>query len=262
MSLVEIAPGLRLNVQEYGAGEPVILIHGGSMTHDVWDHQAAALATEFRVISYDFRGVGGSDRPASGYSVDIFADDLRQLMLALGIDSAAIVGYALGFHVALRLLRDAPELASRLVLIAGAPWFVKDTGGGLPPELWQKMQRRSMTDRGAADLALIDGELFLHPPSEGMRLWLAQMAFSWPLPMFAALAPTLRTVNHDAYLTDIDAPTLVIHGRHDKKTPFEGGQYLADRIPGAQLLALENSAHAPILEEVEAVNSALLDFLR
>lgn len=262
MPLVEIAPALRLHVQEYGTGAPVILIHGGSMTHAVWEHQVAALATEFRVIAYDFRGVGGSDRPSGGYSVDTFADDLRRLIGALGVEPVAVVGYALGAHVALRLMRDAPELVSRLVLIAGAPWFVKDAGGGLPPELWKKMQQRSMTDRAAADLALIDGELFLHPPSEGMRLWLAQMAFSWPLPMFAALAPTLRTVDHDAYLADIAVPTLVIHGRHDKKTPFEGGEYLTNRIPGARLVALDNSAHAPILEEVDLVNAALRDFLR
>ncbi|MFT3888931.1 MAG: alpha/beta fold hydrolase [Arachnia sp.] len=262
MALVEIAPGLRLNVQEYGSGEPVILIHGGSMTHEVWDHQMAALAPEFRVIAYDFRGVGGSDRSRSGYDVDTLADDLRRLILALGLESAAVVGYALGAHVALRLVRDAPEVVSRLVLIAGAPWFVKDAGGGLPPELWRKMQRRSMTDRAAADLALIDGELFLHPPSEGMRLWLAQMAFQWPLPMFAALAPTLSAVDHDAALPDIAVPTLVIHGRHDTKTPVEGGEHLARRIPGARLVVLEDSAHAPILEDVERVNDLLLGFLR
>lgn len=261
MTRVEIAPGLRLNVQEFGEGEPVIFIHGGSMTHEVWDHQMAMLATSFRVISYDFRGVGDSDCPRSGYSVDVFAEDLRLLMKALDLESAAIVGYALGAHIALRFVRDYSELVSRLVLIAGAPWFVRDAGGGLPPELWQKMQHRSMVDRAAADLALIDGELFLDPPSEAMRLWLAQMAFSWPLPVFAALAPTLRTLDHDPYLPDITVPTLLLHGRYDKKTPFEGGEYLAKRIPAAQLVALEHSAHIPILEEVDAVNSALLEFL-
>lgn len=263
MSLVEVAPGVRLQVEQEGAGDPVILVQGGGMTHAVWDHQVPALSREFRTVTYDFRGTGRSDRAPGGYSVDVFAEDLKHLMSVLDIERATIVGYALGAHVAFRLAAISPESVGRLVLVAGAPWFVNPgDGGGLPPELWARMKSQSSTDRAQADLALIDHELFHRPPSEGMRLWCAQMAFTWPLPVFTQLAATLSEVNHVDGLASIDVPTLVVHGRHDCKTPYEGALYLAERIRGARLVTMEDSAHCPPLEEVEAFNSVLLEFLR
>ena len=263
MSLVEIAPDVRLYVEEEGSGDPVILVHGGSMTHAGWEHQVPALSAEFRTVSYDFRGIGRSDRTPAGYSIDGFAEDLHALMKVLEIERATVAGYALGAHVALRLMAASPESVERLVLVSAAPWFVNADGdGGFPPELWARMKRLAATDRGQADLALIDSEYFHREPSEGMRMWCAQMAFTWPLPVFQQLATTLPDVNHDALLEKIDVPTLVIHGRHDRKNRYQGGAYLAEKIPGARLATMEESAHCPLLEEVEAFNAVLLDFLR
>lgn len=263
MSFVEVAPDVRLYVEEDGDGRPVILIHGGSMTHSGWDHQVPALSREFRTITYDFRGIGRSDRPSHGYSIDVFAEDLQMLIEELGATGAAVVGYALGAHVALRLVATAPHLVSRLVLVSAAPWFVNADGdGGFPPELWAEMKRRAATDRAQADLALIDGQYFHRPASEGMRLWCAQMAFTWPLPVFEQLAATLPEINHDAALGAIDVPTLIIHGRHDRKNRYEGGAYLAGKIRGARMVTMEESAHCPLLEEVQDFNTVLLDFLR
>lgn len=263
MSSIEVAPGVELYVERDGAGDPVILLQGGGMTHAVWDHQIPALSREFATITLDYRGTGRSGRVPGAYSVDAFAHDVRDLMSTLGIEQASVVGYALGAHVALRLAAISPLSVGRLVLVAGAPWFVRpDGGGGLPPELWARMKSSSATDRGQADLDLIDHELFHRPPSEGMRLWCAQMAFTWPLPVFEQLASTLAHVDHTDVLASIEAPTLVIHGRHDIKTPLEGGLFLAEHIPGARLVTLDDSGHCPPLEEVETFNEILLGFLR
>lgn len=263
MSLVEVAPDVRLHVEEYGHGDPVVLIHGGLTTHAMWDHQVAALSSEFRIVTYDLQGIGHSDRGPGEYSVDTFAQDLGNLLIALDISGAVVVGYALGAHVALRLAATAQQSVGKLVLVSGAPWFVSPQGGGgLPPDLWALMQSRAAIDRAQADLALIDHDLFHHAPSEGMRLWCAQMAFTWPLPVFKTLAATLAEVDHTLALEGIDIPTLVVHGRHDRKTPHEGGVFLAEHIRGARLVTMEDCGHCPPLEQVEDFNSILLDFVR
>ena len=262
MNLVEVAPGVRLYVRQFGEGEPVVLIHGGSMTGDGWDHQVGALAPYYRVITYDFRGVGRSDCPPSGYSVDTLVEDLLGLIGALGLGKVRLVGYALGAHIALRLVAVAPHLVSRLALVSAAPWFVRPGGqGGFPPELWQAMQDRAALDRGQADLELMDEKYFHAPPSEGMRLWCARMAFAWPAAVFNELAQSLPSVNHEATLGNIQSPTLVVHGRHDRKNQYAGGKFLADRIPRARFVTMEESAHCPLWEEVGRFNEVLLEFL-
>jgi non-heme chloroperoxidase len=265
VTLVPLDTGAALEVQEYGAGPPVVFVHGGAMTHRVWDHQLAAAMRSHRAVAYDLRGTGGSDKPPSGYSVDVFADDLAALVETLGLQRPAIVGHGLGAHVALRLAATRPEHAGRLVLAAAAPWFVGDRdagGGGFPDDLWERIQAGAGLDRAQADLDLIDGAFFHREPGEALRAWCLQMALEWPLPVFVQLAASLGEVDHRDALGAIEAPVLLIHGRHDRKTRYEGAAYLAERLPDARLVTFEDSAHCPHVEEPQRFNAVLLDFLR
>ena len=87
------------------------------------------------------------------------------------------------------------------------------------------------------------------------------MAGEWPLPVFVQLAATLHEVDHRDALGSIDVPVLLLHGRHDRKTRYEGACYLARHLTDARLMTLERSAHCPHLEEPDAFNRALLSFL-
>lgn len=264
MARVALDTGVSLEVEEFGSGPPVILLPGGAMTHRAWDHQAAVLQRRYRSLALDLRGSGASDKPPAGYSVDVFAADVASLIETLGLERPVVVGHGLGSHVALRLAAARPGLVAGLALAAAAPWFVgerEDAAGGFPGELWQRMQGRAATNRAQADLDLVDEAFFHGALGEGMRLWCLQMAAEWPLAVFAQLAPTLRDLDHRSSLEAIDVPVLLLHGRHDEKTRFEGAEYLRTHLPRARLVTLERSAHCPHLEEPEAFNEALLTFL-
>lgn len=264
MARVALSTGVALEVEQFGSGPPVVLLPGGAMTHRVWDHQVAALLHRYRSLAVDLRGSGASDKPPSGYSVDLFAADLAALVEALRLDRPVVVGHGLGSHVALRLAATRPGLVAGLVLVSAAPWFVgerEDAAGGFPDDLWKRMQGGASRNRAQADLDLIDEAFFHGELGEGMRLWCLGMAAEWPLAVFAQLAETLHQLDHRDVLASIDAPVLLLHGRHDEKTRYVGATYLLERLPRARLVTLEHSAHCPHLEEPDAVNAALLEFL-
>ena len=87
------------------------------------------------------------------------------------------------------------------------------------------------------------------------------MAAEWPLAVFAQLAETLPQLDHRGVVASIDVPVLLLHGRHDEKTRYDGATYLLEHLPRARLVTLEQSAHCPHLEEPGRLNEALLEFL-
>ena len=264
MARISLTTGVALEVEEFGSGPPVVLVPGGAMTHRVWDHQVAVLQRRYRTLAVDLRGSGGSDKPPSGYSVDLFAADLAALIETLALERPVVVGHGLGSHVALRLATTRPGLVGGLALASAAPWFVgerRDASGGFPDDLWRRMQGGAARNRAQADLDLIDGAFFHDEMSEGMRLWCLGMAAEWPLAVFVQLAETLHELDHRDTLGSIDVPALLLHGRHDEKTRYDGGSYLLEHLPQARLVTLERSAHCPHLEEPEAFTEALLAFL-
>ncbi|MBX5451770.1 MAG: alpha/beta hydrolase [Thermogemmatispora sp.] len=118
-----LAGQLRLHVVQWGvAGPPVVCLHG--LTANAFCFQAFAdvLATDYRVIAYDLRGRGRSERPEQGYSVPIHAADLDHLLTALGLERPALLGHSLGALIALFYAAWRPERISKLILVdAGAP---------------------------------------------------------------------------------------------------------------------------------------------
>ena len=264
MARVALSTGVALEVEEFGSGPPVVLVPGGAMTHRVWDHQVGALRRRYRSLAVDLRGSGASDKPPSGYSVDHFATDLAALIEQLGLERPVVVGHGLGSHVALRLAATRPGLVAGLALVSAAPWFVgerQDAAGGFPEDLWKRMQGGAARNRAQADLDLIDEAFFHGDLGEGMRLWCLGMAAEWPLAVFAQLAETLPQLDHRGVVASIDVPVLLLHGRHDEKTRYDGATYLLEHLPRARLVTLEQSAHCPHLEEPGRLNEALLEFL-
>jgi non-heme chloroperoxidase len=262
MAHVEVEPGVRLFVQEWGAGPPVVFIHGGGMTHAFWDHQVAALIDSFHTVTFDLRGCGASDRPRGEYSVDVWVRDVRALVERLELDRPIVVGHAIGSHVAMRFAVQHPEMLSKLVLASSAPWATGERGqaAGFSEAFWQDLQARLLSNHPQAELDLADERYFHKSPGEGMRLWALSMALQWPLPVYMGIFESFPSVDHREYLADVELPTLILHGRHDEKNRYDGGCYLAEQMPNAQLVTFEDSAHCPPLEEIERFNQALREF--
>jgi pimeloyl-ACP methyl ester carboxylesterase len=114
------ADGVSLAVHEWpGVGPAVVCVHGLTANHTCWASVADVLSPDYRVIAYDLRGRGNSDKPATGYSLPIHCQDLAGLLDRLGLQRAVIVGHSLGAHIALRFAVALPRRVSKLVLVDG-----------------------------------------------------------------------------------------------------------------------------------------------
>jgi pimeloyl-ACP methyl ester carboxylesterase len=112
--------GISLATREWpGRGPAVVCVHGLTANHTCWAAAAAALAPDYRVIAYDLRGRGESDKPATGYSLSIHGEDIAALLDHFGLRSAVLMGHSLGAHIALRFAVRFPRRVARLVLIDG-----------------------------------------------------------------------------------------------------------------------------------------------
>jgi pimeloyl-ACP methyl ester carboxylesterase len=112
--------GVSLAVHEWpGVGPAVVCVHGLTANHTCWASVADGLSPDYRVIGYDLRGRGNSDKPATGYSLPIHCQDLAGLLDRLGLQRPVIVGHSLGAHIALRFAVAFPRRVSKLVLVDG-----------------------------------------------------------------------------------------------------------------------------------------------
>ncbi len=253
--------GATLRYDRAGRGPAVLLIHGLTGNRTFWERQVQGLRDRFTVVTVDLRGHGESSRPATGYGIAGLAGDLEQLVRTLGVSRIAIVGWSLGGMV-------AQELARRLGPKAGALALVGTTAGG-------------MTDAKApgADPAVVaalraalaeDFRTFVRTLARSLfRTGEAHPLHGWALSQMQKTAPAVAQACADACLAfdgrkslaALTLPTAVLHGRHDAIFPFAQAEILAKQITGAELVAFDESGHAPPLEEPERFNDALVRLL-
>jgi pimeloyl-ACP methyl ester carboxylesterase len=262
MPRIQIEADVALYYEDFGTGPPIVFVHGGAATHDLWEQQVHHLSGSFRTVVYDHRGVGASDKPRSGYTVQRLADDLHALVGGLGLSDAILVGHGLGGHVVLRCVAEHPEVAGRIVLCSAAPWYVgdKDGAGGFSAEFADDLASGMARNAAQANWDLIERHLFHADPGLATKIAILQMALAWPLHVLRELMEDLPTVDHRQTLGSIAQPALVLHGRHDRKNRYEGAEALVEGLPNARLVTFEHSAHSPFLEEVEGFNEALAAF--
>jgi pimeloyl-ACP methyl ester carboxylesterase len=271
MNRVAVADGVRLYVEDFGEGTPVVFICGGNLTHRSWDSQVAALAGQFRTITFDWRGTGASDKPRSGYTLDIAARDVQSIVETLGAAPAALVGHGLGAHVALFLAYARPDMVKGLFLTAAAPWFCGErdgAAGGVSEEFLRFMIAQASRNGSGVRVPYAQtcyelGEkwVFHSSQSPGVYQDMLEQALAWPQYVLNAYANSMHEVDHRARLPLLHCPTLIAQGRHDRKQRYEGAVHMVEMIPGARLHTFENSATMTNVEEVEAFNQTLAEFV-
>jgi pimeloyl-ACP methyl ester carboxylesterase len=266
-----LGSGVRLRVYEHSPEQAsaLLLVHGLFVDARTWDPIAELLAPEHRVIYPDLPGFGESEKPPQGrfpYSVDAFAEVLVDLVSALGLARAAVVGHGLGGAIALTLAARHPELVSRLVLVDASchpsalgtvqrALLVPIVGGVVYKQLLSRTVYRALfRDRllsatGTVRTERIDGffDSISSPAARGSLL--------------ATLRATADSRAVSAQTTRLVTPTLVVWGRHDKLHPVAHGQKLARDIRGAGLELLD-SGHCPQEECPERLAHSIRRFLK
>jgi non-heme chloroperoxidase len=271
MNYVSVSEDVKLYVEDFGEGTPILFICGGNLTHQSWDSQVAALAGQFRTITFDWRGTGSSDKPRNGYNSDVVVRDVVTLTEKFDLASAVLVGHGLGAHIALLTTYARPDLVRGLFLTAAAPWFSGERDGqiGGVSEEFLRFMISQVSSNGSglrvpyAQTCYDLGEnwVFNHRQSPGVYQAMLDQALAWPQYVLNAYANSMREIDHRERLPLVRCPTLIAQGRHDRKQRYEGALYMAGMIPGARLHTFEESATMTNSEEVEAFNQALANFV-
>lgn len=241
-----------------GEGQPLLFIHGlGSSTRE-WEPQVAEFAKQFRVITFDLRGHGQSDKPPGPYSIPLFAADAAGLLRALGFQSAHVVGLSLGGGVAMQLALDAPDLLKTLVIVNSGPVGFRDT-----PEDRQALEQRVQIvqqDGMRAMGHVLSQRLFPKDKHADLRATFAQRwAENDPLAYIEATR-SLDGWDVTDKLGAIHVPTLIITADQDY-TPVESKEAYAHLMPNARVAVIPDAHHATPLELPDEFNAVLMEFL-
>jgi pimeloyl-ACP methyl ester carboxylesterase len=257
-----------------GEGPPVVLIHGMINSSRHWREVALRLAESYTVVAPDLIGHGDSATPRGDYSIGAHAASIRDLLAAIGIDSATVVGHSLGGGIAMQFFYQFPQRTERLVLVSS---------GGLGSEVSPLLRLAAMPGaatllRAAANTRVVNtldsrgAAMREQGSSKGVYLQAIARALR-PLQDAGsrrAFLQTLRSVIdvHGQRVSALDRlylvrelPMLVVWGERDRTIPLAHGRRTAAEIPQARFETLPKAAHFPHLDDPEGLATILLDFL-
>lgn len=258
-----MAQGEPLFVQESGSGDALLFLHAGVADSRMWDEQVAAFASDYRVIRCDLRGYGQSAFPAGPFA---YHEDIAALLDALAIDAAWVVGASFGGRVAVDFALAYPQRTRGLILAAAL------VGGYKPQADLQKFgsEEDELLEAGDLDGATelnlriwVDGPYRrpdqVHPAVRALVAKMQHHAFTLPVPedveLMTIAPPAIER------LAEIHVPTLIIVGDLDVPEVVAASQTLADGIPQAQLIVMQDVAHLPSMEKPQTFNTFLRSFI-
>jgi non-heme chloroperoxidase len=267
------ADAVRLHIEDSGGnGRPVVLIHGWPLSAQAWKPQVSVLSEAgYRVVAYDRRGFGRSDKPVSGYDYDTLADDLQRVLDQCDLQDVTLVGFSMGGGEVARYVARHGESRLRSVVFAAAvpPCLMKSADnpdGPLTPEKAQEKSAAFERDRGAYFEQFTTAFFSAHgvlQVTEAQRL--EAIAVCEQSAQHAALAcmASFATADFRQDLKKLTVPVLVIHGSADAVVPFEGsGQRTHRAVPHSQLVTVKGAPHGLNVSHAPAFNDALLTFLQ
>jgi len=262
---------VKISYEDYGAGDPVILIHGWPLSKEMWEYQLEPLIDAgFRVITYDRRGFGQSDRPWRGYDYDSLTDDLYKIIQELYLNNVTLVGFSMGGgEVARYFTRYGGENVSKVILVASIlPFMLKtdDNSEGLEKEKMDDMMNSLKNDR----IGFLDdfgkhffGVHFLnHPASAPLREYYRMLGALASPHATQECMKSFGTTDFRKDTQAISVPTLIIHGADDKIVPLEtGGNKAAALVPDNNFIVYENAPHGLFYTHKERLNMDLVSFI-
>lgn len=253
------ANGIDIHCEVSGSGPWLTLSHSLCCDVSMWQPQLAALEQHFTVLRFDTRGHGGTDAPAGDYTFDQLADDVLGLLDALKIGRTHFCGLSMGGMIGQHLALKAPGRIDRLVLA--------DTTSRMPPEaqpLWAERIRIAREQGMAAHVQPTLARWFTAPYRDAhpeVMEAIGTLIRSTPVAGYVGCAEAIARIDVTDRLHAVKAPTLVIVGRDDPGTPPAMSQAIAAAIPGARLEVIPEASHLSSIEQPEAFNRLLLDFL-
>jgi non-heme chloroperoxidase len=261
-----------IHFEDRGSGRPVVLVHGWPLSGASWERQAAVLlAAGYRAVTYDRRGFGRSSQPADGYNYDVLARDTADLIEALELQDAALVGFSMGGgEVARYMGKYNTGRVTRVCFMAAITPFLRKSASnpeGVDPSVFEGIKQQIEKDR----FAFLDS-FFEHFYNKklvgGTDISDAAIRASFNVAACSSYQAMLNCV--DAWLEDfrpdlaaIRVPTLVIHGEADQILPIDNtGVRMQQFLPHSLFHVIEGGPHGLNWTHATEVNKALLSFLK
>jgi pimeloyl-ACP methyl ester carboxylesterase len=232
--------GIEMYYAVYGAGDPILLIHGGLGHADIWANQVIDLAKDHTVIVADSRGHGRSTRNADPYSYELMASDYLALLDYLMIDKVALVGWSDGGIIGLDIAMKHPERLTALFAQAA-----NATVDGVKPDVMESKVFNDYIARCGEDYKKMS------PTPGQFDAFVEQIGHMW------ATQPAYG----DSDLAKITVPTAIVLGDHDEAISREHTDHLAKVIPGAREIILKDASHFAMLQDPAGYTKAVRDFV-
>lgn len=255
------ANGIQMNYELAGKEEApvVVLSHSLASSLMMWRPQMDELNRNFRVLSYDTRGHGGTDAPPPPYTLEQLGEDAMALLDALDMDMVHWVGLSMGGMIGQCIALNHPGRFRSLSLC--------DTAAVIPKEadpIWQ--ERIDLARReGMAPLAQSTLERWFTSPylalNSPMLDVIRRHLLETPVDGYIGCSEAIRSLDYLDRLSEIKVPTLIMVGEDDPGTPVEASQAMHDRIPHSKLVVLPSAAHLSNIEQTKGFNHALMAFL-
>lgn len=263
MPYIEADDGTELFHVDAGRGPTVMFVHGGFMSHRVWDYQVSELADSHRVVAVDLRGHGESGAPYGTYDADLFARDLKTVVDELDLEEVTLVGWSLGATVVTSYLAEYGDAVERAVLLSSGIFasVARDGDDALDFEALLDSHRSNRPD---AMMEFVTG-LFADDPSEHVARWLWSIGMECPMHVGLEVLRIYDELDHDEVrdaLLEVDVPTAVFQGAHDGAARPEDAKYVADEVlADGKFVPFPDSGHLPFLEQRDRFNRELRSFV-
>jgi len=242
-------------------GAPIVVLsHSLSSSLLMWNPQMDALNPYFHVLCYDIRGHGDSDAPSGAYTLELLGNDAIGLLDALNINQVHFIGLSMGGMIGQCLALNYPHRLKSLVLC--------DTASVIPSDAQPIWQERIDKARKKGMEALLEETMerwftpaFLTKNSQMLALTQKQF-LATPVSGYIGCAEAIRKLNYLDRLSEIKMPTLIMVGEDDPATPVSASVAMHERISNSKLVILPSTRHLSNVEQAEAFNTTLLNFLK
>ena len=250
-----------------GEGEPLFQLHGAGLGHQNFSRVTPVLSQHFKVVDLDMVGYGESSPVPPGYTLQDWADDLKDLMDFMGVSKAHIHGTAGGGFVSLFFAARYPERVSKLALVGAIAKY--DKAGRLYRKLSGQIAQHVGMEAAAEMTALnVLTRQFLDSPEAEPLLERMRARFrALPIESYLRLNEATEVADLGPELARISAPTLVIVGELSQITPVESGpsgigaRGIAEGVQNGRLLVIPGCGHLVLMERFQEVCDSIIGFL-
>lgn len=258
----------KLYYEEYGEGQAVVLIHGWSATHHFFEKQIPLFREKYKVLCYDLRGHGDSERPEYGLYMTRLAQDLKELITFRGLKNVVLVGWSMGVHIIFEYIRNyGCDNLSKLVLIDMSARLLEDPETNWPHVHMGKCDRSDVMnsleyiikDWGAL-LEVYIPVLFGDGPCQEEIPWVISQAKRNSLHVMASLSLSMYQQDYRDMLDKITVPALITYGRCPSLYTRESSEYLKEHISQATIASF-NGGHIHFRQDPEHFNQVVTEFI-